>query len=203
MGRGEAPQGEELRSDAALSPGRHSPGELRVPRLPGSGTFQGVPPALAEARPSHPQEGWVRAETRLKLPTRGAEARGQGSRRRRARGVRVRVALGTWPLGPGPAIRGVTHRRWIPAAPRGPKPARRILRRGPVPAHPVLAPLVFFEGRERAGPHASDPKKGRENDKPCPVGPSRRPTDAYFGYGSPKARRRKRPPWRKASASMP
>ena len=168
VGRGEAPQGEELRSDAALSPGRHSPGELRVPRLPGSGTFQGVPPALAEASsvPSS-MSGWVRAETRLRLPTRGAEARGQGSRRCRARGVRVRVALGTWPWAlalPSAA----SHAADGPLPPAGPKPARRILRRGPVPAHPALAPLVFFRGSRTSRPSCLGPGEGREKEDACP-----------------------------------
>src|SRR5215218_1131615 len=89
VGRGEAPRGEELRSDAALSPGRHSPGALRVPRLPGSGTFQGVPPALAEASsvPSSRRVG-PRGDA-LKAPTRGPkrEARDQGAAERGVSGT--------------------------------------------------------------------------------------------------------------------
>src|SRR5215207_9731271 len=147
VGRSEAPQGEELRSDAALSPGRHSPGELRVPRLPGSGTFQGVPPALAAASsvPSSRRVG-PRGDA-LKAPTRGPkrEARDQGAAERgvSGSGSARHLALGPWPCHPR-----LHTPQMDPCRPRA-QHARRILRRGPVPAHPALAPLFFFEGRAR------------------------------------------------------
>src|SRR5215207_7579605 len=163
VGRSEAPQGEELRSDAALSPGRHSPGELRIPRLPGSGTFQGVPPALAEASsvPSSRRVG-PRGDA-LKVPTRGPkrEARDQGAAERGVSGAGSarHLAPGPWPCHPR-----LTHRRWNPCRPGGPKPARRILRRGPVPAHPALAPLVFFRGSRTSRPSCLGPDQGREDE---------------------------------------
>ena len=92
VGRSEAPQGEELRSDAALSPGRHSPGALRVPRLPGSGTFQGGAPGLGGGlvRPI-PMRVGPRGDA-LKAPTRGPkrEARDQGAAERGVSGSGLR-----------------------------------------------------------------------------------------------------------------
>ncbi len=147
VGRSETPQGEELRSDAALSPGRHSPGALRVPRLPGSGTFRGCPRPWRRPRPSHPLEGWVRAETRLRPPREGRSAR-PGIKALPSAGCPGPGPKGTWPLGPGPAIRGFTHRRWTPAA-RGlqtreadPAPRTR-------PGAPRARPSLLFEGRAR------------------------------------------------------
>jgi len=156
VGRSEAPQGEELRSDAALSPGRHSPGALRTPRLPGSGTFQGVPPALAEASsvPSSRRVG-PRGDA-LKVPTRGPkrEARDQGAAERGVSGAGSarHLAPGPWPCHPR-----LTHRRWIPAAPGAPNPRGGSCAADPSRRTPRSPLSSFSEGRERADPHASDP----------------------------------------------
>ena len=168
VGRSQAPQGEELRSDAALSPGRHSPGALRVPRLPGPAPSRGCPRPWRRPRPSHPLEGWVRAETRLRFPTRGAEARGQGSRRCLSAGCPGQGCARHLALGPGPAIRGFTHRRWIPAAPRAPNP-----RGGSCAADPSRrtprSPLFFFRGSRTSRPACLGPGKGREKEDVCPL----------------------------------
>ena len=153
------------RVDAALSPGRHSPGELRVPRLPGSGTFQGVPPALAEASsvPSSRRVG-PRGDA-LKAPMRGPkrEARDQGAAERGVFRDRVRQAPGPWPLGPGPAIRGFTHRRWTPAAPglraRVADPAPRTR-----PGAPRARPSLVFRGSRTSRPSCLGPGQGREKE---------------------------------------
>ena len=156
VGRSEAPQGEELRSDAALSPGRHSPGELRVPRR--SGTFQGVPPALADASsvPSSRRVG-PRGDA-LKAPhARSRSARpgikappsagcsGTGSARH--------LAPGPWPCHPRlhtPQMDPCRPRLGTRAA--DPAPRTR-------PGAPRARPSRVFEGRERAGSHASDPER--------------------------------------------
>ena len=143
VGRGEPPQGEELRSDAALSPGRHSPGALRVPRLPGSGTYQGVPPALAEASsvPSSRRVG-PRGDA-LKAPHARSRSARPGIKAPPSAGCPGQGCARHLALGPGPAIRGFTP-QMDPCRPRAPT-RRRILRRGPVPAHPALAPLFLFQ----------------------------------------------------------
>jgi hypothetical protein len=158
VGRSQAPQGEELWSDAALSPGRHSPGALRVPRLPGSGTFQGVPPALAEASSVPSSPGWVRAETRLRPPREGRSARpgikappsagcpGQGCARH--------LAPGPWPCHPR-----LHTPQMDPCRPRAPNPRGGSCAADPSRRTPRSPLSCFSEGRERAGPHASDPDR--------------------------------------------
>lgn len=165
VGRSQAPQGEELRSDAALSPGRHSPGALRVPRLPGSGTFQGVPPALAEASSVPSSPGWVRAETRLRPPREGRSAR-PGIKAPPSAGCPGQGCARHLALGPGPAIRGFTHRRWTPAA-RGPQtreadPAPRTR-----PGAPRARPSRLFRGSRTSRPSCLGPGEGREKEDAC------------------------------------
>jgi hypothetical protein len=166
VGRSEAPQGEELRSDAALSPGRHSPGELRVPRLPGSGTFQGVPPALAEASsvPSSRRVG-PRGDA-LKAPHARSRSARPGIKAPPSAGCPGQGCARHLALGPGPAIRGVTHRRWIPAAPRAPNP-----RGGSCAADPSRrtprSPLSSFRGPRTSRPSCLGPGEGREKEDAC------------------------------------
>src|SRR5919112_1083038 len=158
VGRSEAPHGEALRSDAALSPGRHSPGALRVPPPPRIRHLPGGAPGLGGGLVRPILTGMGPRGDALKAPTRGPkrEARDQGAVER---GVfRVRVALGTWPWALAlPSAASHTADGFLP--PRGPQtraadPAPRTR-----PGAPRARPSLLFEGRDRADPHASDPER--------------------------------------------
>jgi hypothetical protein len=157
------------RVDAALSPGRHSPGALRVPRLPGTGAFPGAPPGLGGglARPILVKGGSARMRLRLLAGGPKREARDQGAAERGVSPGPGPFMRQPGPWAPWPCRLAAWNPQDGPLFPPAANPQADPLAPRTRPGAPRARPSLLFRGSRPSRPSCLGPDKGRENEDAC------------------------------------